>query len=220
MFSKNISMFMIASVATVMLLSVASSEQAFAHGGQIISFTLPNGEHRLITVIMGHNNEPTRAQESGKWSGEHPMELFISDTRTELNLGEADLKVDKFYYKNDKQFLKAVEKGFEPLETDVEVSGVHGDPGHYFARQILAQPGIYGYHVTGTVDYFGVKDVPVDVKAVCRDAPLVKVGEDENGDPIMEQPFNNPSWFGGFGCTADIDDSKFPGKKVKHDKDD
>ena len=32
--------------------------------------------------------------------------------------------------------------------------------------------------------------------------------------------FNNPSWFGGFGCTADIDDGKFPGKKVKHDKDD
>ncbi|MBT8252213.1 MAG: hypothetical protein KJO99_05215, partial [Nitrosopumilus sp.] len=171
MFSKNASILMITSVATVMLLSVGLSEQAFAHGGQVFSFTLPNGEHRLITVIMGHNNEPTRAQESGKWSGEHPMELFISDTRTGLNLAEADLKVDKFYYKNDKKYNKAVEKGFVPLETDVEVGGVHGDPGHYFARQILAKTGIYGYHVTGTVDYFGVKDVPIDVKAICRDAP-------------------------------------------------
>ena len=50
--------------------------------------------------------------------------------------------------------------------------------------------------------------VEIDVKAICRDAP-------DGGSA-----FNNPSWFGGFGCTADIDDSKFPGKKVKHDKDD
>ncbi|NNL59067.1 MAG: hypothetical protein HKP31_06370, partial [Nitrosopumilus sp.] len=137
-----------------------------------------------------------------------PMELFISDTRTGLNLEEADLKVDKFYYKNDKQYNKAVEKGFEPLETDVVVGAVHGDPGHFFARQILAETGIYGYHVTGTVNYFDVMDVPIDVKAICRDAP-------DGGSA-----FNNPSWFGGFGCTADIDDGKFPGKKVKHDKDD
>ena len=101
---------MIATVATVMLFSVASSEQAFAHGGQVISFDLPNGEKRFITVIMGHNNEPTRAQEAGKWSGEHPMELFIRDTRTGLNLASADLVVDKYYYKNAKKFNKAVEK--------------------------------------------------------------------------------------------------------------
>ncbi|ABX13175.1 hypothetical protein [Nitrosopumilus maritimus] len=210
MFSKNTSMFMIASVATVMLFSVASSEEAFAHGGQVVSFTLPNGDQRFITIIMGHSNEPTRAQEAGKWSGEHNMELFISDTRTKLNLAEADLKVDKFYYKNDRQYNKAVEKGFKPLVKDADVGGVHGDPGHYYARQILAQPGIYGYHVTGTVDYFGVMDVPIDVKAICRDAP-------DGGSA-----FNNPSWFGGFGCTADIDDGKFPakGKKSNHNNDD
>ena len=65
---------------------------------------------------MGHNSEPTAAQETGKgYDGNHPMELFISDTRTGLNLAEADLTVDKFYYKNDKKYNKAVEKGFEPL---------------------------------------------------------------------------------------------------------
>ena len=200
-------LFLVASIASVMVLAGAASEQAFAHGGQVIGFNLPNGEHRLITVIMGHNSEPTAAQESGKHDGKHPMELFISDTRTGLDLADADLKVDKYYYKNDKKFNKAVNKGFKPLETNVAVDAVHGDPGHYFARQILAQPGIYGYHVTGTVNYFGVMDVPIDVKAICRDAP----------DPSA---FNNPSWFGGFGCTSDIDDGKFPGKKVKHDKDD
>jgi len=200
-------LFLVASIASVMVLSGVASEQAFAHGGQVFGFNLPNGEHRLITVIMGHNSEPTAAQESGKHDGNHPMELFISDTRTGLDLAEADLTVDKYYYKNDKDFNKAVDKGFKPKVKDAEVGAVHGDPGHYFARQILAEPGIYGYHVTGTVNYFGVMDVPIDVKAICRDAP----------DPSA---FNNPSWFGGFGCTPDIDDGKFPGKKVKHDKDD
>ena len=201
-------LFLVASIASVMILAGGASEQAFAHGGQVFGFNLPNGEHRLITVIMGHNSEPTAAQETGKHDGNHPMELFISDTRTGLNLADADLTVDKFYYKNDKKYNKAVEKGFEPREADVEVGGVHGDPGHYFARQILAETGYYGYHVTGTVNYFGVMDVPIDVKAICRDTP------DEGA------AFNNPSWFGGFGCTPDIDDGKFPGKKVKHDKDD
>jgi len=182
-----------------MVLTGVASEQAFAHGGQVIEFELPNGELRWITVIMGHNNEPTAAQESGKHDGNHPMELFISDTRTGLNLDDASLTVDKYYYKNDRDYDKAVQKGFAPLETDVPVSAVHVDPGHYFARQILAEPGIYGYHVTGTVNYFGVMDVPIDVRAVCRDAP----------DPAA---FNNPTWFGGFGCTADIDDGKFPAK--------
>ncbi len=198
--------FLIASVTSVMILAGVASEQAFAHGGKVIfHHDGPTGLDRLITVVIGHNDEPTTAQESGKASGNHPMELFISDTATGLNLADADLKVDKYYYKNDKKFNKAAEKGFEPIVTGVSVTGVHGDPGHYFARQILAQPGIYGYHVYGTVSYFGVFDIPVDVKAFCRDAPT--------------NDFTNLS-FGGFGCTADIDDDKFPGKKVKHDKDD
>ena len=203
--SNKTQLFLVASIASVMVLAGVASEQAFAHGGQGFFVNLPNGESRQITVVIGHNNEPTTAQETGKASGNHPMELFIRDSATGLNLADADLKVDKYYYKNDKKFNKAAEKGFEPRETDVTVSGVHGDPGHYFARQILAQPGIYGYHVTGTVSYFGVVDVPIDVKAFCRDAP-------SNDFTTL--------WFGGFGCTVDVDDSKFPGKKVKHDKDD
>jgi hypothetical protein len=203
--SNKTQLFLVASIASVMVLAGVASEQAFAHGGQGFFVNLPNGESRQITVVIGHNNEPTTAQETGKSSGNHPMELFIRDSATGLNLADADLKVDKYYYKNDKKFNKAAEKGFEPRETDVTVSGVHGDPGHYFARQILAQPGIYGYHVTGTVSYFGVVDVPIDVKAFCRDAP-------SNDFTTL--------WFGGFGCTVDVDDSKFPGKKVKHDKDD
>ena len=174
--NSKIQFFLVASIASVMMLSGVVSEQAFTHGGKIIShFDGESGLFGLITVVIGHNDEPTRAQESGKWTGEHPMELFISDTATGLNLADADLVVDKYYYKNDKKFNKALEKGFVPLETDVPVTAVHGDPGHFFARQILADPGIYGYHVTGTVSCFGVFDVPVDVKAFCRDSPEYSV---------------------------------------------
>ena len=192
----------------------SASEPAFAHGGQLFGFNLPNAptvdDWRMITVVIGHNGEPTTAQESGKASGNHPMEVFITDTRTGLNLSGATLKVDKFFYKNEKAFAKDAKDGeFEPLETDVSVDGVFGDPGHYFARQILAQPGIYGYHVTGEVNYFGTGLIEIDVMAVCRDAPSELVSE-----------FNTPGFQRGFGCPTDIDDGKFPGKKVKHDKDD
>ena len=197
--SNKTQFFLVASIASTMVLTRFVSEQAFAHGGQVIEFTLPNGEDRSITVIMGHNNEPTAAQEPGKHDGKHPMELFISDTRTGLDLADSDLIADKYYYENDKKFTEAIEQGFEPLETDITITAVHGDPGHYFARQILAQPGIYGYHVTGTVNYFDVIDVPIDVKAICRDVS-------------DSSAFNNPSWFGGYGCTSDIDDGQFPGK--------
>ena len=205
MLSKNVSMFMVASVATVMLLAAVGPEQAFAHGGKLFGFPVDDAGFRMITIVIGHNDEPTRAQEEGKWTGEHPMELFISDTFTGLNLPDADLLVDKYYYKNDKKFNKAMEKGFEPIETGVSVTAVHGDPGHFFARQILAEPGIYGYHVYGTVSYFGVLDVPVDVKAFCRDAPA--------------NDFTDLN-FGGFGCTTDIDDGKFPTKNKKGNHDD
>jgi len=197
--SNKTQLFLVASVASVMMLAGVASEQAFAHGGQLFGFNLPNAPtdspFRMITVVMGHNNEPTTAQESGKASGDHPMELFISDTFTGLDLADADLTVDKYYYADDAAFNIAAESGFVPIEEDVPVTAVHGDPGHYFARQILAEPGIYGYHITGTVSYFGVIPVPIDVKAFCRNAP-------DNTFTTFD--------FGGFGCTADIDDGKFP----------
>ena len=196
---------MFGAIATVMLVSLVGTEQAFAHGGKVFSFTMPNGEDRFITVILGHNKEPTYAQESGKHDGKHPMELFIRDTRTGLDLAEADLVVDKFYYKNEKKFNKDAQDGeLTPKVEDAEVRGVHGDPGHYFARHILAKPGMYGYHITGTVDYFGVMDVPIDLMAMCRDAP---------------SDFNTPGWFGGYGCTVDVDSTKFPNRNGNNNND-
>lgn len=200
--TKNTSLFMFGAIATVMLVSLVGTEQAFAHGGKVFTLQLPNGESRAITVIMGHSNEPTFAQAPGKHDGKHNMELFISDSATGLNLDTADLKVDKFYYKNERHFQKDARDGsLEPLVEDVTIGAVHGDPGHYYARQVLAEPGFYGYHLTGTVDYFGVADVSIDLMAMCRDAP---------------SDFNTPGWFGGYGCTTDIDDTTFPSRGGHH----
>ena len=91
--SNKTQLFLVASIASVMVLAGVASEQAFAHGGQGFFVTLPNGESRQITVVIGHNNEPTTAQETGQSSGNHPMELFIRDSATGLNLADADLKV-------------------------------------------------------------------------------------------------------------------------------
>lgn len=194
---------MIASVAAVMLFSLASQE-AFAHGNQKID--VPDAHFgddvvRQIKVVLGHNDEPTTAQEDGKSSGNHPMELFISDTRTGLNLSGAVLTVDKYFYPTVAAMQAEFDTDgeFTPLETGVRVGGVHGDPGHYFARQILTESGIYGYHVTGHVSYFGVINVPIDVMATCRDVP-----------ESLRSEFNTSDFEGGFGCTTDIDDGKFP----------
>ena len=49
------------------------------------------------------------------------------------------------------------------------------------------------------MDYFGIGLVNIDVMVTCRDAP-----------DWLKTAFNNPSFRGGFGCTTDIDDGKFP----------
>ena len=186
---------MIASVAATMLLAVSMSEDAFAHGRILQDFTMDNDKERTITLVLGHTNEPTRAQEEGKWFGEHPVEIFVRDTRTNLNLSGATLFVDKFFWADE----AAYDADKDPLEEDVRAGTAFGTPGKYHARQILAEPGFYGYRVHGEVTYFDGTPVDVDFQALCRDAPAT-----------MKSEFNTPGFLGGFGCTTDIDDGKFP----------
>ena len=195
MFSKNTSILMFTAVATVMLMTVGLSEDAFAHGRNTQSFDMKDGKERTLSIVLGHTDEPTRAQEDGKWAGEHPVEIFVRDARTNLNISGASLMVDKFFWTDE----AAYNADKDPLETDVRAGGVHGVPGKYQARQILAEPGYYGYRVHGDVTYFDGTIVPVDFQATCRDAP-----------DAMKADFNSASFSGGFGCTTDIDDGKFP----------
>ena len=195
MLSKNTSMLMIASVAATMLLTVSMSEDAFAHGRILQDFTIDNDKERTITIILGHTNEPTRAQDEGKWIGEHPVEIFVRDTRTNLNITGASLFVDKFFWADE----AAYNADQSPLEEDVRAGEAFGTPGKYHARQILAEPGFYGYRVHGEVTYFDGTGVDIDFQAVCIDAPNA-----------IKSDFNTPGFVGGFGCTTDIDDGKFP----------
>ena len=186
---------MFTAVVTVMLMTVGLSEDAFAHGRNTQSFDMKDGKERTLSIILGHTLEPIRSQENGKWTGEHPVEIFVRDARTNLNISGASLMVDKFFWADE----AAYNANKDPLETDVKAGGVHGVPGKYHARQILAEPGYYGYRVHGDVTYFDGTMVRVDFQATCRDAPAV-----------MRSDFNSASFSGGFGCTTDIDDGKFP----------
>lgn len=68
----------------------------------------------------------------------------------------------------------------------------------YSLAQFTLQPGIYGYHIYGTINYFGVATVPIDSTIFCASSqgPTTK--------------FNSPGWSGSFGCTEDIAKIKFP----------
>lgn len=193
--SKNTSILMFSAVAVTMLVTIGLSEDAFAHGRYLQDFDIANGKERTITIVLGHTNEPTRAQSEGKWSGEHPVEIFVRDTRTNLNINGATLFVDKFFWTDE----AAYDADKDPLEEDVRAGPAFGTPGKYHARQILAEPGFYGYRVHGEVTYFDGTEVPIEFQAVCRDAPAAMLAD-----------FNTPGFIGGFGCTNDIDDGKFP----------
>lgn len=194
--TKKINFLVLGVVAALVLGSGLALDNAFAHGVKNFPVNLGDGIERSITVVMGHTNEPTHSQKSGVHDGKHAMEIFLRDSNTGLDLAGATLVADKFYFKD----LKSFEKADSPYDADAVVTGVpvnpvHGDPGHYHINQILSESGIYGYKVTGNIDYFGVADVPVELTAFCREAP---------------GKFNSNFWFGGFGCTTELKDSNFP----------
>jgi len=182
-------------IAAVTLISVVASQDAYAHGHANFPLTLPNGDARTITVVLGHTNEPTYANEPGTWNGLHDVDISISDADTKIPISGASLQVDKYYFEDQKSFDKAnsVNKA-DAKELGVTVSYVYGQPGKYLVRQMVAE-GIYGYHVYGTVKYFDGQIINVDFTGFCKEA----------GDK-----FNSGSYSGDFGCVGDINDLKFP----------
>jgi hypothetical protein len=88
------------------------------------------------------------------------------------------------------------------------LSPVFGDAGHYMARQVM-QPGIYGYRLYGTIDYFGMAEVPIDTTVFCRAA------DSEGGAAGNTSKFNSEGWGGGYGCTERIADIYFPNTRAR-----
>jgi hypothetical protein len=174
------------------------TQQAFAHALNIQDIDVEGAGNRGITIVLGHTNEPTFGAKPGIHDGKHGVEVFLEDRDTALPITGAELQVDKYFFKDFNAFKKAKSvRDATERERGVELDSVFGDPGHYLARQVQ-KDGIYGYRLYGTIHYFGVEELDVDATVFCRspDGPTTK--------------FNSPGWFGGFGCTDDIDDSLFP----------
>lgn len=186
-----------ATLATmVLLVSTSFTGNAFAHAHLTLT---PDIEHvNPITVIVGHTNEPTFGVKPGVHQGIHGLEISIEDANTALPLSGAHLKADKYYFGDFRSFERAMSLSrADQVETNITVSEVFGEPGHYLARQIV-QPGIYGYRIYGTIDYFGVAEVPIDVTVFCT-TPEGNTSK-----------FNSGDWHGTFGCVNDINDLYFP----------
>ena len=92
---------------------------------------------------------------------------------------------------------KIADKFVQDSWNNIFPRGKKNDPGHYVARQVQ-KDGVYGYRLNGTIHYFGVAGLNVDTTMFCRTPEGATT------------KFNSVGWFGGFGCTEDIDDILFP----------
>ena len=126
------------------------------------------------------------------------MEILLSDAATKLPLKGANLTIDKYYFKSISSFNAATSVAqADEIKKNVKLSELFGDPGHYVSKQIVS-PGIYGYKVYGTINYFSVAEIPIDKTIFCAsaDGPTTK--------------FNKGTWTGAFGCPQNIESITFP----------
>lgn len=209
---KNTNFAILGVLAGVALISTVGMQDASAHQ---LAVLFPTADTNAIFFVLGHTNEPAYgADKKGLHDGKHHLEIRISDDATDLDIPEGDtvLHFDKYYFKNVKKYNKADSLA----DADQKVQGIpigeaFADPGHYIHRQVL-EDGIYGYHVYGTIDYYGAGERDVDLTFFC-----LAEGMD---DPAKFEGVTAGATFGEFGCPVSIDDIKFPGKKVKHNQDD
>lgn len=193
----------IASALAAIGLLVASSftVTVYAHGDLILTPDIENVNP--ISVVLGHSNEPAFGVEPGVHDGMHGVEVSLEDTNTTLPLAGADLRIDKYYFRDFESFQNATSpEQADQVEQNITVEEVFGEPGQYRASQIV-QPGIYGYRLYGTIDYFAVAEVPIDTVFFCT-------LDSEDGVSGNTSKFNSEGWEGEYGCVSDINDIYFP----------
>jgi len=170
---------------------------AFPHASLVID---PEEEHANdIKIVLGHTNEPAFGKLPGIHDGKHNLEVDISDDATTLPIREANITTDKYYFKNLKSFQNAQNlEDADDIELNVPVTAVFGQPGTFYNRQVV-DPGIYGYTINGTINYYDVALVPFEATKFCS-IP----GEDLT-------KFDTPdSWIGSFDCPQNIKSIFFP----------
>lgn len=188
----------LAGIAIVSTSSYSIDEaMAFPHASLIID---PEDEHANdIQVIFGHTNEPAYGKLPGIHDGKHNLEVELLDAATLLPIPNATLFADKYYFKNIESFKRAESlEDADAIELNVPISAVFGQPGTFYNRQVI-DPGIYGYTIRGTINYYDVAQVPLENTTKFCSIP----GEDLT-------KFDSPGWNGSFGCPQNIKSIFFP----------
>ena len=188
----------LAGIAIISASSYSIDEaMAFPHASLIID---PEDEHANdIQVVLGHTNEPAYGKLPGIHDGKHNLEVELLDAATTLPIPNATLFADKYYFKNIESFKRAESlEDADAIELNVPVSAVFGQPGTFYNRQVI-DPGIYGYTIRGTINYYDVATVPLENTTKFCSIP----GEDLT-------KFDSPGWTGSFGCPQNIKSIFFP----------
>jgi hypothetical protein len=192
---------LMAGLAIAFFAGISTTGMAFAHSHLVV---MPDeSDHAQmnanpIVMTLGHGNEPAFGVKPGVHDGKHDFELSIEDEATTLPVAGANLTLDRYYFRDFRTFERAssVESATE-VEKGIPLGGVFGQPGTYSVGQVVTD-GIYGYRVYGTIDYFGVAQLPVDATVFCASS---------EGNTTK---FNSPGWVGSFGCVDDIGSLLFP----------
>ena len=191
-------MMILAGIAIVSASSYSIDEaMAFPHASLVID---PEEEHANdIRIVLGHSSEPAYGKLPGIHDGKHFLEVDLSDDATTLPISNATLFADKYYFENIESFKRAESLEYaDAIELNVPVTAVFGQAGTFYNRQVI-DPGIYGYTIRGTINYYDVALVPFEVTKFCS-IP----GEDLT-------KFDTPdSWTGSYGCPQNIKSIFFP----------
>jgi hypothetical protein len=184
-----------------LLLASSFTVTVYAHGHLILTPDIDNVNP--ISVTLGHSNEPAFGVQPGVHNGMHSVEVSLEDSNTTLPLVGADLRIDKYYFRDFESFQNATSiEQADQVEQNITVGEVFGEPGQYRALQVV-QPGIYGYRLYGTINYFEVAQVPIDTIFFCT-------LNSDDGASENTSKFNNEGWEGEYGCVSDINDIYFP----------
>ena len=154
--------------ATATLSLYSGTAFAFPHASTTINPDNSDPDQKNanpVSVVVGHSDEPAYGVVPGVHTGEHDVEVLLSDASTKLPLKGANLTIDKYYFTSISSFNAASSITDANTQT-VKLSELFGDPGHYVSKQIVS-PGIYGYRVHGTINYFDVAEIPIDKTVFC-----------------------------------------------------
>ena len=189
---------LLAGITIVSASSYSMNEaMAFPHASLIID---PEEEHTNdIRIVLGHTDEPAYGKLPGIHDGKHNLEVDLSDDATTLPIPNATLFADKYYFENIESFQRAESlEDADAIQLNVPISPVFGQSGTFYARQVI-DPGIYGYTIRGTINYYDVALVPFEATKFCS-IP----GEDLT-------KFDTPDgWTGSYGCPQNIKSIFFP----------